>query len=231
MEVVEIDPGVTQVAHDRMGLPRDTHIISHHMDGRRFVVEHAPRGHYQFMMQDAVNDLSVPYHLLTKEYNDAVKRILVPDGVYLLTLIDSLQLNPGLPRCKLWQAAVNTLRETFRYVHLLSAKSFDDPSPGGIRSLCFRPRPRSASLARNSTGSKPAPLVGVSAAVSGPILTALKNRVWTHQLPDDELGTLLNGSPRLILTDQYAPVDNLMAETIPDRSAGVGAIEEGVSDQ
>ena len=48
--------------------------MSHHMDGRQFVQERAPTGHYQLIVQDAVNDLSVPYHILTKEYNDAVKR-------------------------------------------------------------------------------------------------------------------------------------------------------------
>ena len=74
VEVVEIDPGVTEVAHRKLGLPRDTTIVSHHMDGRQFVQEQAPKGSYQLVVQDAVNDLSVPYHIMTKEYNDAVKQ-------------------------------------------------------------------------------------------------------------------------------------------------------------
>src|SRR5512143_3248004 len=69
VEVVEIDPGVTEVVHDYLGLPRDTRIVSYGLDGRQFVQEMAPRGHYHLVVQDAVNDLSVPYHILTKEYN------------------------------------------------------------------------------------------------------------------------------------------------------------------
>jgi len=45
------------------------------MDGRQFVQEHAPPGGYHLVVQDAVNDLSVPYHILTREYNEAVKRL------------------------------------------------------------------------------------------------------------------------------------------------------------
>src|SRR5262249_47648087 len=73
VEVVEIDPGVTEVAHRALGLKRDTPIITHNVDGRQFVQEQAPKGEYQLVVQDAVNDLSVPYHIMTKEYNDAVK--------------------------------------------------------------------------------------------------------------------------------------------------------------
>ncbi|MCL5959961.1 MAG: fused MFS/spermidine synthase [Chloroflexi bacterium] len=88
VEVVEIDPGVTEVAHRELGLSRDTRIVSHNLDGRQFVTELAPRKNYQLIVQDAVNDLSVPYHILTKEYNDQIRDILAPDGIYLLTVID-----------------------------------------------------------------------------------------------------------------------------------------------
>ena len=114
IDVVEIDPGVTEIAHREFGLPRDTKIRTFNMDGRQFVSEKAPREHYQLVMQDAVNDLSVPGHLMTKEYNDAVKATLTPDGAYLLTLIDSLR--DGL----LWRAAMHTMRESFKYVYVLT---------------------------------------------------------------------------------------------------------------
>ena len=108
MDVVEIDPGVTHVAYEYLGLKHDykgSTII--HMDGRQFVAEKAAPGSYDLVMQDAVNDLSVPSHLLTKEYNDAVKRALKPDGVYLLTVIDAIEYG------KLWKAAVHTLGKTY----------------------------------------------------------------------------------------------------------------------
>ena len=74
MDVVEIDPGVTKVAYDHLGLKDydGLNIASH---GRPAVRrrERAAPGTYDLVVQDAVNDLSVPSHLLTKEYNDAVK--------------------------------------------------------------------------------------------------------------------------------------------------------------
>src|SRR5262249_25583437 len=71
MDVVEIDPGVTRVAYEHLGLRREYGINHFHMDGRQFVAERAAPGGYDLIVQDAVNDLSVPAHLLTKEYNDA----------------------------------------------------------------------------------------------------------------------------------------------------------------
>ncbi len=88
VEVVEIDPGVTETAYRDLGLPRDTRIISYNMDGRQFVHEIAPRKHYDLVVQDAVNDLSVPYHIMTREYNEYIRQVLVDDGIYLLTVID-----------------------------------------------------------------------------------------------------------------------------------------------
>ena len=75
-------------AHRYLDLPRDTRVVSHNLDGRQFVQELATKGAYTLVVQDAVNDLSVPYHIMTREYNDQVRALLQPDGAYLLTVID-----------------------------------------------------------------------------------------------------------------------------------------------
>ncbi len=107
MDVVEIDPGVTWTAKNRLGLKDYPGLKIHHMDGRQYIAEKVPPGTYDLVVQDAVNDLSVPSHLLTKEYNDAVKAALKPNGVYLLTVIDSIGFG------KLWKAAMHTLEQTY----------------------------------------------------------------------------------------------------------------------
>ena len=72
----------------------------------------------------AVNDLSVPSHLMTKEFNAAVQKTLTPNGVYLVTVIDFVETG------KLWKAAANTLRETFQHVELVfPVGQFDDDRP------------------------------------------------------------------------------------------------------
>src|SRR5207248_7661317 len=115
VEVVEIDPGVTKVAHEFLGLSEDTKIVTHNRDGRQFVQEQAAKGTYQLVVQDAVNDLSVPYHIMTKEYNDAVAKLLDDNGVYLLTVIGHYD------RGRLLRSAVKTLKQTFPHVTLMAS--------------------------------------------------------------------------------------------------------------
>jgi spermidine synthase/MFS family permease len=188
VEVVEIDPGVTEIAKKRLGLAQDTKIVSHHMDGRQFISEKARKGHYQLVVQDAVNDLSVPYHLMTKEYNDAIKAALTPDGVYLLTLIDSLEVG------ELWRASVNTLRKSFKHVVLLYPGKINismENSTRGVYVIYASDTPFDLQALRKAVGT---------------------TDLWTHELDADTLEWLLDMSPKVILTDQYAPVDNLMSE-------------------
>jgi len=194
MDVVEIDPGVTKIAQDKLDLPLDTRIRSHHLDGRQFIAERAQKGHYDLVMQDAVNDLSVPYHLMTKEYNDAVKAVLRKDGVYMLTIIDSLE--SGL----LWRSAVKTLRETFTHVTLLHTEENWDSRGRNIYVIY--------------ASNQPFDLGKLSAIVQADGI----EDIWTHQIPDDKLEELLQAKYAPVLTDQFAPVDNLMAQVFKDRN-------------
>lgn len=193
VEVAEIDKGVTEAAHVALGLPRDTRIVSHHMDGRQFVEERAPKGAYQLVVQDAVNDVSVPYHIMTKEYNDAVRALLAPGGVYLLTVIDAFEVG------QLMRSAVRTLKESFPHVALLGAWDLWKPPDGG-----------------GQVGSKvwviyasqsPLDLAALGAAVQKQTGAA----AVTVAMPDAELDAYLGAGPPIVLTDAYAPVDNLIA--------------------
>ena len=199
VDVVEIDPGVTEVAHRELGLSRNTTIRSFHMDGRQFVREKAKKGHYQLVVQDAVNDLSVPYHLMTKEYNDAVKATLAPGGAYLLTLIDSIEDG------ELWRAAVHTMRQSFKYVVLLDPSGF--------------PRPKDRHVFIVYGSDEPFDLADVQAVAREAYLRQGQERPASiHMLEPDRLEFFLNQRPKLVLTDQYAPVDNLMSGVFRERT-------------
>jgi spermidine synthase len=177
VEVVEIDPGVTEVAHRHLDLPLNTPVVSHNLDGRQFVQEQARRGTYALVVQDAVNDLSVPYHIMTREYNDRVKALLLPDGAYLLTVIDLYRDG------QLLRSALRTMRETFPRVQLLAA----GPAwrSGGANVWV---------IAGSARGLEVNALGGLAA-----------------ELPQDELDAYVADGPQIVLTDQYAPVDNLIA--------------------
>lgn len=202
VEVVEIDPGVTEIAHEKLGLARDTKIRTHNMDGRQFVSERATKGKYQLVMQDAVNDLSVPGHLMTKEYNDAVKAILAPDGAFLLTLIDRL------PDGKLWRAAFHTMRETFQYVTLLGPKQIVGPD-GSVEA------DRGVYVIYGS--DRPLDIESLPPTILSEGIIR-----FTHQVDREPMEKLLNdpAHKKLILTDQYCPVDNLMAEVFRLQAKG-----------
>lgn len=193
VDVVEIDPGVTAVGYSHLGLDPGLNIATHHMDGRQFVAEKAAAGRYHLVTLDAVNDLSVPAHLLTTEFNAAVKRTLTPDGVYLLTVIDVLD------RGRLWPAAVRTLRETYPHVELLVTDPAHDPGTQQVMVIYASAVPLDLEKLKVATI-----LTGTAAT-------------FTHRPPAGKVDALLAGRPPLVLTDQFAPVDNLMAPVFRQR--------------
>ena len=73
IDVVEIDPAVTRIAKRFFGLPRKTRIRTINEDARWFTMRE--RGPYDVVFIDAFNDLSVPYHLATREYALELRRL------------------------------------------------------------------------------------------------------------------------------------------------------------
>jgi spermidine synthase len=243
LDVVEIDPGVTRVAYEFLGLKKELGIRDFNMDGRQFVAEKAEPHSYDLIVQDAVNDLSVPAHLLTREYNDAVKAALKPNGVYLLTIIDEIEYG------KLWRASMATLRQTFAHVLLLTTSETPTLSPDmplGARQAVEwqfqegakdrhvyviygsdRPIDLRGMHAKNVEVAilrkKPLPFEGRVVFLNPRLFSVMrvdmmKPRFYTHILPDEFLEPFLRQEPGLILTDQFAPVDNLMADVFRRRN-------------
>jgi spermidine synthase len=186
MDVVEIDPGVTKIAYSHLGLDPKLPITSYNQDGRQFVEEVSKPKTYDVITLDAVNDLSVPAHLLTKEFNDGVANILKPDGVYLVTVIDILEDGP------LWKAVVRTLKETFPHVEILSSSDVASFDTRNVYCIYAAQAPLDLDLLDRQLQE------------GGQL-----NRM-THRLPAEELERLL-AQPTIILRDQFAPVDNMMS--------------------
>lgn len=193
IDVVEIDPAVTEIAHDKLGLSRDTRIVSIHRDGRQFV-KSAPAESYDLVIQDAVNDMSVPYHLMTAEYNRLVKRLLRPDCLYLLTVIDNFDSGFFLA------SAVRTTEQVFGTSSLLLPKQ-----PVSNTRNVF------VIAGRNTDGISGTP----------ELLNDIENRfVSNHYIfPRTEITRLLSRCAQKspLLTDDYAPVDVLMSQQFLSR--------------
>ena len=108
IDVAEIDPAVKKAVETQLGLATEygsphedkTWIRTHIGDARKFVDDQLrdnakrraagePPITYDFVYGDAFNDLSVPWHLTTLEFNQRVRALLTPaEGVYLVNIID-----------------------------------------------------------------------------------------------------------------------------------------------
>jgi predicted membrane-bound spermidine synthase len=112
-DVVEIDPAVTEVAYELLGLPRATAVRSYNEDARMFLARGATTGQYDIVIGDVFNDLSAPFHLTTVEFNRMVKARLAPGGIYMVNIIDDYRHGRYLA------SFVKTMQAAFENVYLL----------------------------------------------------------------------------------------------------------------
>ena len=75
-------------------------------------------------MGDAFGGLAVPWHLTTREFVEQIRRVLRPDGVYAMNLID-------YPPDRFARAEAATLRAVFPYVILAAAPDTVAGTRGG----------------------------------------------------------------------------------------------------
>jgi spermidine synthase len=191
IHVIEIDPGVTQVAHELLGLSHDTEIVTYNEDARLFL-EQQPTDAYDLVIGDAFNDFSVPYHLTTKEFNDRVRAWLEDDGLYIVNIIDG-------PWGHFLRAYTHTLRQTFRHVYLAPTIASWRRSPRSTFVLIATDRP----LDLDS-------LETLDAGDGNPLLAR-------RLLSQEETDALLAEGRVVILTDQYAPVEQMLAPVFLDQ--------------
>ncbi|MFN2501653.1 MAG: fused MFS/spermidine synthase [Pyrinomonadaceae bacterium] len=94
MDVVEIDPGMTEIARKYFRLKDDPRLKIVHQDGRIFI-NHAPAGGYDAVLMDAFGSLfTVPTHLTTVEAVANLRRVLENDGVVVFNLGSAIS-GPG----------------------------------------------------------------------------------------------------------------------------------------
>jgi tetratricopeptide (TPR) repeat protein/predicted membrane-bound spermidine synthase len=192
IDVVEIDPAVTEAAIQAFGLDRNSSINTITMDARNYVDELLSRQRsgeeiprYNFIYEDAFNDYSVPFQLVTREFNDKIAKILTDDGVYIINMIDTFDNGRFLG------AVINTLEETFPYVHVVAAYatlSSERETYVIIVSKCYF-EPES-------------------------ILTGYDKNLKLWYLSESDKNLLKGKSRGIVLTDDYVPVENLLTPVL-----------------
>ena len=191
LEVAEIDPEVTRAAHEAFGLPTDTPIRIFNLDARNHVEDvlenngGASDRRFDLVYSDAFNHYSPPFHLTTKDFNEKLRQLMTPEGVLLANVIDVYRSGRFIG------AMINTLEASFPHVYAISS-SLAGPSDEDDRdTFIVVGSGRPLDLDELSTGS-----------------------AMGMVLDPEQLATLRRRSDNLVLTDDYAPVDNLLAPVI-----------------
>jgi spermidine synthase len=181
--VAELDPQVTSVAQGRLYFePGDVHII--HSDARH-VLQRLKGQRFEVIVGDVFHDITVPYHLVTREYAELVRSWLSPGGLYTLNVVDVY------PDPRLVKSMLKTLRQVFAEVRVwIEDRTLQDSRVTYV-------------ISAGDTHSTPQRLV----SKRGP------RREWrdvTESLAGQ--GTSLSELP--LLTDDYVPVERLLSKLI-----------------
>ena len=181
-QVYEIDPDLVDLARERLGLVTGPDLAVEVGDAR-LLMRRLPADSQDLVVGDAFGDLSVPWHLTTREFLVDVRRLLRSDGVYVLNLID-------YPPLRFARGEAATLGDVFDHVAVLAPPGLLAGDRGGNFVLAASDRPfdpaRLEALIRTRGGEE-------RAVVDG-----------------DAAGFIGDGR---VLTDDYAPVDQWLARS------------------
>jgi tetratricopeptide (TPR) repeat protein len=205
-DVVEIDPGVTEAAMQAFGLARDTTVNTIQMDARRYVDElirmkqagkETPE--YDFIYEDAFSDYSVPFQLVTKEFNDKIYEVMTDDGVYIINSIDVYDSALFIG------SYVYTLEQTFPYVYVVCPRG-----PRSDRTIFV--------IIASKRQLDPTEYELGGAAIEPWYLT------------DEEMEDIKKKGKRILLTDDYVPVENMLAPVVrvSARDLLVGRLQDNI---
>ncbi len=192
VSVVEIDPQVTATARTHLGLDAAPRIATINEDAR-MALPGRSAGTYEIVIGDAFNDLSVPYHLTTLEFNREIKRVLAPGGIYAVNIVDAT--DPG----SFLRSYVYTMQQTFNNVAVMPVS----------RGLDFQDRMSTIVLASDQSFDR------------GALNTAYLRwgiRTRAKIVGDGELSAWMAAREPVLLTDNYAPIDNFLAPLFLKRS-------------
>ncbi len=182
--VAELDPQVTRVAEERLFLDTDGMRVVH-ADARTVLAREETR--YDVLVGDAYHDISIPYHLVTREYAELVKARMAPDGLYVLNVLDAF------PDARLVKAIMKSLDSVFRHVDV-----WIDELPEV---------PNRMTLVISASDAHPMPDQIFSQA-------GMPRQWFRVTEPMRHTGTAFAELP--LLTDDYAPVERLVSVLLTD---------------
>ena len=182
LDVVELDPGMTRLAHSHFALPDDPRMRIIHEDARRFL--NTNTGQYDLIFVDVFNSYySVPFQMGTVEAAKVMRRALSPDGMLIMNIISACTGENG----KLFRSIYAAMGTAFPELHVFAVAWPDKPDKVQNLMLVALPKPR-PDLVKAFKGDIP--------QLSENIRALLRTRIG-QPVPRDVAA----------LTDNFAPVE------------------------
>jgi MFS family permease len=184
LTVAEIDPAVTRMAAAAMWLdPAAPGLDIRHADARCLLASLPAEARFDLILGDAFHDYAIPAHLVTREFHRIVLQRLAPLGAYAINVIDQSE-NP-----RFTFSLVKTMQRDFPAVEVW----LDDES-------------------RRRGGRVTFVVLGLREASESASLRVTQpfRRLWLRW-PQEDLDMRIAAAGVPVLTDDFAPVDRLMA--------------------
>ena len=179
--VLEVDRGVVELGRRELGVDGVPGLDVRVGDARTGLAA-LPDASAEVVVGDAFGARSVPWHLATSEFTADVHRVLTPDGIYVLNVIDRDPM-------RLLAAQAATLAERFTHVLLMARPEQLAPGGGGNAVLVASDRPLDAVALAATAAARGEP---------GSVLDAAATRAF------------VDAAGASVLTDDRAPVDQLL---------------------
>jgi spermidine synthase len=192
IDVVEIDPEVVRIARSHFNVRETKNLRLHAQDGRMFLTRTPHQ--YDVIMLDAYYTDAMPFHLATREFFELAQRKLTPNGIIVANLISAVTGRSG----RIARAFVKTQRRVFPQTYVFAARRPDNVSIESIQNVIViatrdKQRVDIKEIVRRAEaldkGLFPDPIQDIGVAY------------FDSQLPDQDVP---------VLTDDYAPTDNLL---------------------
>ncbi|HVQ59147.1 MAG TPA: fused MFS/spermidine synthase [Solirubrobacterales bacterium] len=130
---LEVDGDLVDLDEEKLGLEPSPDLQVRVGDARVTMLD-IPDDSADVVVGDAFSGFTVPWHLTTEEWIDEVKRVLRPNGIYTLNLIDDGPMD-------LIRAEAATLLKKFEYIRLITFSDRLDQPVGGNIVLVASDRP------------------------------------------------------------------------------------------
>lgn len=195
VDVPEIEPSLFELVKEYFGVRENKNLHNFTDDGRRRLRNSNKK--YDLIFSDAYHSLlSVPSHLTTREFFALAKERLTRDGVFIGNFIGDLL--PQVPSFLL--AEIRTFQSVFPNSYFFAVAS---PRSTGVQNFIF-------------VGYNSSQIIDLNAPSiiqdNNPIVRSLKDK-------EVDLDTL-DLSPHPMLTDNFSPVEYIMAKTLQRTVSG-----------